>query len=520
MNCIDATPTALFRSRRVRRPSCRLKAMQLVVLLTLAASSAFGAPRALLIGMNYHGSAIRPLPGIDLDINLMEQVARDLGITDIRKLWNEQATLNGIRRAVQDLGRGIGRNDLILVYFSGHGVRVPDQWAKDEADGLDEALVPFDARPIGDELENALVDDEVGQLLSGIGTDRLLLIVDACHSGSAARSMGVRAVSKAVVLNTGFQKAAAGSSSRSLGFAPIDQRDETNLIGIMAAQDHESANATRHGSVLTRAIHETISATVKGAGSEITIQDLFTRSNDRVSELMEGLRASQPGLSQHPALYVTKDSERLRDLPLPLGDRVEVSSRLNPPQHDALINKWTTVADQARKRIEMTVPRETFTLHPDFTGTIKDCDGIYSDHLLSIEVVAPEDGYLNVINAGQGESEPIVLFPNEKSTQDNAVEEGQRVLIPAPGANWCLPAASVPAGMETQWVLVVAMFTKNKLNLHQDGDGEGQFRRLSLKSANDIRGFLPAGSKRSGNRADDIPGVAAVATANVLIRRR
>ena len=487
----------------------------LLALIALScAVAASGTPRALLIGMSYQGAPhVSRLPGIDLDINRMEQVARDLGISDIRKLWNEEATLDGIRGAIQALGEGVGPDDLVLVYYSGHGTRVPDRGDRDEGDGLDEALVPFDAKPVGDDLENALADDEFGRLLGGVATNRLLLVVDACHSGTAAKSIGGTVVSKAFIYSTGAAKGLRLPSDDVSGFEPSSTDGGARLIGIMAARDHESAVATSRGSVLTSATHEAVSTAIQGGDDGVTVNDLFDRVGRRVAMETERLKASNPEVSQHPSLFVSEGSEDMREMQLPLHAGAVDEPRLDPPEDDPLINKWTEIAQRAGQRVELTVPRETFVLHPAYTGTSEDCNAEYSEHLLSVEIAAPEDGYLNLVSAGQGESDPVVLFPNGKSKQDNRVKKGEKITIPPPAANWCLPASSVPSGMDSHWVLVVAAFSEHELNFYKDGWGDGPFRKVSVRSA---RNFSVSGA---GEVVGEEPGVSAVATAHLLIKR-
>ena len=89
------------------------------------------------------------------------------------------------------------------------------------------------------------------------------------------------------------------------------------------------------------------------------------------------------------------------------------------------------------------------------------------------------------------------------------------MVIPASGANWCLPASSIPAGLDFQWVLIVAAFSERPLNFYRDGTGSGQFRTLSAKSA---RSFGVAGDGPAPG--GDTPPITAAATANLLIRRR
>jgi hypothetical protein len=86
-------------------------------------------------------------------------------------------------------------NDIIYIHFSTHGQQVVDLDG-DEEDGLDEAIIPYDAGKIFlkgvYEGKNHLTDDELNKLLSVmrkiIGKlGKLIVVIDACHSGDATR---------------------------------------------------------------------------------------------------------------------------------------------------------------------------------------------------------------------------------------------------------------------------------------------------------------------------------------------
>lgn len=95
---------------------------------------------------------------------------------------------NAYRRDFEEgfewLKNTVGPNDLVLFYYSGHGTKIRDDNG-DEADGMDEALVPYDIeneanlnRP-----EKYIRDDELKNWLNGIQTGAVVSIFDACHSG-------------------------------------------------------------------------------------------------------------------------------------------------------------------------------------------------------------------------------------------------------------------------------------------------------------------------------------------------
>jgi hypothetical protein len=117
---------------------------------------------------------------------------------NIAILLNEKATKSGIMEALEILYEKAGPRDIVVIHYSGHGQQITDDNG-DEIDGYDEALVPYDAQKgfkIGVyEGENHIRDDDFGLYLEKLqlklGSDgNILVIIDACHSGTATRSEG------------------------------------------------------------------------------------------------------------------------------------------------------------------------------------------------------------------------------------------------------------------------------------------------------------------------------------------
>jgi len=78
-----------------------------------------------------------------------------------------------------------------LLYLSGHGSQVPDQ-SGDEPDGRDEVFLPCDTThwdEASGTVGGAILDDELEVALAAIRSAgaRVVLIVDACHSGTLLR---------------------------------------------------------------------------------------------------------------------------------------------------------------------------------------------------------------------------------------------------------------------------------------------------------------------------------------------
>jgi len=138
---------------------------------------------------------------------------------NIDTLVNSNATKNGIVKALDDLYNKVSEGDIVYFQFSGHGQQIEDD-NNDEDDGYDEALVCYDAAgrydPVSYHGENHLRDDLLGEKLNKIrkkiGTKgSLVVLVDACHSGTATRDVMV--------------KRGTGDAFASPGYKPNNKKD-------------------------------------------------------------------------------------------------------------------------------------------------------------------------------------------------------------------------------------------------------------------------------------------------------
>jgi hypothetical protein len=102
-----------------------------------------------------------------------------------RLLLNEQATKQQIHEGIQWLAETAKQGDLAVFYYSGHGASDKDD-GSDEPDGAEEFTCPYDCG-VQPGLASFIRDDELHQWLSAVRqkTDRLAIIFDSCHSGTA-----------------------------------------------------------------------------------------------------------------------------------------------------------------------------------------------------------------------------------------------------------------------------------------------------------------------------------------------
>lgn len=166
------------------------------MVLLLSASVAVGAQtrRALLIGLGQQADAAWPKIHGDRDVALMKPLLRQAGFRDIQTLVNRQATKAAIVKAFVGLAARCRTADVVYIHFSGHGQQMTDREG-DERDHRDECWIPYDACQkygAADDGRFHLTDDEVNSLLTGIckkvgRKGRIVVVVDACHSGDATR---------------------------------------------------------------------------------------------------------------------------------------------------------------------------------------------------------------------------------------------------------------------------------------------------------------------------------------------
>ena len=139
--------------------------------------------KALCIGINDY-------PGTHMDLQGCVNDAQDWAAALAARgyattsLLDSQATKAEMVAAMSDLIGAAVKGDTVVITYSGHGTYQPDTDG-DEADGLDEALCPYDIQ-----LKHAaLTDDEIHDIfLSRKPGVRLLLISDSCHSGTVTRA--------------------------------------------------------------------------------------------------------------------------------------------------------------------------------------------------------------------------------------------------------------------------------------------------------------------------------------------
>lgn len=121
------------------------------------------------------------------DVELMRSI-----FPDAIFLENVSATRSGIKAQLKALALNAAKGDTVIIHFSGHGQQIITTNSADEIDGVDEAIVPFDAakrKTSSYNGQNHLTDDAFGKAIDNIrksvGPSGLVIaLIDACHSDS------------------------------------------------------------------------------------------------------------------------------------------------------------------------------------------------------------------------------------------------------------------------------------------------------------------------------------------------
>lgn len=116
--------------------------------------------------------------------------------TDIVSIEGCEATRSNIIKSLKSAANSVSKGDTVFIHFSCHGQQMlPVSSQNNEPDGLDEAIIPYDAKIQKSSSyngENHLRDNELSALIDNIrnqlGANGLVFVsLDACHSDSMDR---------------------------------------------------------------------------------------------------------------------------------------------------------------------------------------------------------------------------------------------------------------------------------------------------------------------------------------------
>lgn len=164
-----------------------------ICLFCVFATDSYAAKKyALLVAIEDYSKVegAHDLQGCATDLRDLDRLLRtqyQFPPENITVLLDSKATTANLMNSLSQYTKKILPGDTFVFYFSGHGGQVPDLYDSDETlDGEDEVFVTYDYKRL--DHSTWLLDDHLRYAISKLKTRRTLVLVDACHSGTASRS--------------------------------------------------------------------------------------------------------------------------------------------------------------------------------------------------------------------------------------------------------------------------------------------------------------------------------------------
>ena len=165
-----------------------------LLLLSLPVPLHAQTKRALVIGLGEQQDKEWNKINGDKDVPFVQAMLKNAGFKSVTTLVNRKATKVGIVGAFRKMAASCKQGDVVYIHYSGHGQQMTDVH-NDEKDGLDECWIPYDAYRKASATyhgEKHLTDDELNVYLNDIrnkigAKGKLLVVIDACHSGDGTR---------------------------------------------------------------------------------------------------------------------------------------------------------------------------------------------------------------------------------------------------------------------------------------------------------------------------------------------
>jgi len=235
----------------------------------------------------------------------------------IRKITGENANLENIISGFQWLAQMDDRDDIALVYITTHGGVVPtDIPPRDEADGHDEFLVPYEGFY---DTTKFIWDDELVFFLNLLESKGICVIIDSCFSGGFNDQSLRKEISNQIGQTFTKVKNLADRYTSSLWVKDFSKDvSGNNRVVLMSCQEDEVS----YGSDFSNYIAEGLRGTADTNSDEVcSAEEVFNYARPRVE---------QRGM-QHPTILDMYSG----DLPL----TGEITIERNSYAYNQLISK-------------------------------------------------------------------------------------------------------------------------------------------------------------------------------------
>jgi hypothetical protein len=190
---------------------------------------------------------------------------------NVTLLLNEDAGLARLRSALgTHLKKMAGKQDMVIIYFAGHGATEKDVLSPD-GDGLEKYILPYDVDP-EDLYASALPMREISHIFYRIQSQRIIFIADSCYSGaSGGRTISLSGI-RANISDAFLDRIAGGRGTvimTASGANEVSAEDEKLQHGVFTFYLLEglagAADADKDGLITVDEIYQYVSVQVPRA---------------------------------------------------------------------------------------------------------------------------------------------------------------------------------------------------------------------------------------------------------------
>ncbi|KQW47326.1 hypothetical protein ASC77_12695 [Nocardioides sp. Root1257] len=270
---------------------------------------------ALIVATDqYTEPGLRELAAPARDAEALAEVLGDPAVGDFQVQVVSNRSAQEVRMAVEDFFADRDRSDMLLVHFSGHGL-------KNAAGEL--FLAAADTRP-GRLASTGVGSDFLSRQMADSRAERIVLLLDCCYGGAFPRGMVVRADGEAQVLEAfAAQSDVAGGKGRAVVTA-------SSAMEYSFEEGDLTAGSTGSPSVFTGALVEALSSGEADADGDgwVGLHELFEFVSHAVRTISPHQTPHMWTFGSQGELLIARSKVR-RIRPTPLSD--ELSEALASP---------------------------------------------------------------------------------------------------------------------------------------------------------------------------------------------
>lgn len=443
----------------------------LALALLAAPGLAISANHALIMGVSDYPQ--QPLPGVKTDVGSARSLARQMNVPEanIRVNTDRELTLDGIRRALEDLTKRVKHGDQVFIYFSGHGTSYAGA-----AGRCEQALVTQDMQ----RLRKQEFQERIKPIVDKAA--KSFVFLDTCFSGgviaqarSDLQTTEHQHTAKFVEMRLSGDTSECGQPANVAGRSVRDFDVETanvtpNYYFLAASAPNQVAidGGTRIGGYATAAFSQCAvqGSTADENGDGVITLDEATKCAQRAVDTLIAQGRRKPNYPFTQMTLTTGSGPGAGATPVALSGQglpvhVQSTTRINGR---SLLETLQRGADTTHT-VELRAARTSFKIGTDF---------------LELSLTSSRAGYVTLFSVGSS-GKIFRLFPN-RFDDNNRIEPGVALQLPRP--DWRLRSRG-PMG-SSRFLAVVSSTPDRFAGL---GIPDGPFSAME-NTLDGIRGLL------------------------------